>query len=183
MNNKNIAILLIASKTLDLISTYLVDKTLSTETSIWVSRFNFGWSGFILVNIIFVLFLVFFLQKVNKNTKVVEELEKNKTFNSFKEYFNYILLESNTNKSFIYKLLFQKIRLSIFTYFFIYALSYSIITMSFIVSLSNFMIYFDIYDLSHLEDDFLGLLLFIMNIFCLIYFFTKHIYRRYLRFN
>lgn len=116
MNNKNIAILLIASKTLDLISTYLVDKTLSTETSIWVSRFNFGWSGFILVNIIFVLFLVFFLQKVNKNTKVVEELEKNKTFNSFKEYFNYILLESNTNKSFIYKLLFQKIRLSIFTY-------------------------------------------------------------------
>lgn len=171
--------LLVVSRMLDLVSTYLVTDDLSTELSPLVTLLNMGWLGLIITNVILITIItisVVFMKR--KEYLIVEIEERYRTkIKSFKDYLCFILFKEELNSNNKYWINKQIAFPSI--YFFFFSLLYTFIIGSLLVSISNFLIFFDIYSLHIFSPSLLSFILFVINIILSIYFFFFLIKKRY----
>jgi hypothetical protein len=144
MNKKILIFSFVLTKIMDLATTYLVTNDLSNETSLLIINLNWGWLGFIIANIFFVLtvgVLILFT-----NLKFIENLEqKNKNIIfSLKDYIYRIILSVNDNSTNIklMQLLFKtKINKCSFFFFSVRSFAVTMIFINILVSLNNIFEY------------------------------------------
>ena len=166
MNRYCYFFLFFLSRCLDLFTTYLVTPDLLMETSPFVRIFNFGWFGFILLNLIFVLIVALLLYKYDSNRIEYLENQHRHQIVKMKDYFRWIIVTYNSQESKVpmTQLLTKgKLKISSFMYFAIPSFVITMIGAGCLASINNLYLYiFD--DLQSLIAPNL-LFLFIFNMF------------------
>lgn len=175
MNNKAL-LLLILSRFLDILTTYIFTPDLKNETSVLVLKFHFDWTMLISTNIILVAVLYLSIQKLYKSL-----LKKEFQFhlNNLKEYTIKILFKNyNKNKSILYNSFFSKADIKICMFFILKSIVSVIILFSFFVSINNLLEIFNYsifynFSLSEIHN-----FVFIINLFLFMCFFYVHMKNR-----
>jgi len=141
MGNK-IILLLIASRILDLITTYFAtDQNLIGETSPLVRVFSFGWLEMIIFNLLLILVFYLSLYFANEKRIVKKEIRFKNYFINFKTYLSLIFFDKKISlKEF---LLSNKFNLKIFLHTFVISITIGFTLLSFLVSLSNIIVMLD----------------------------------------
>lgn len=178
MKNKIIIIsLLLASRLLDLTTTFYAGGiNLKGETSLVVSRFDLGWKGLIIYNVI-IFFCISLLVFFNLEHFFIKKEKEISGERSFHDYLSVLFF--NKKISFVKMLTSSKFNMSIYFHVLLYSLPLSVIIFGIIASINNILVSNNIELLKHINHNIFAYATTLVMLLMIVSIQIRYLYRRY----